>query len=80
MDDGGGGAETELIVTTFWSFATNYYIFKNVVAIIKVAGIIKDVLITDIQRYNEVLFFEVAHSFEVIIKDYSDFVMIILIC
>lgn len=77
MDD--GGAETELIVTTFWSFATNYYIFKNV-AIIKVAGIIKDVLITDIQRYNEVLFFEVAHSFEVIIKDYSDFVMIILIC
>lgn len=78
MDD--GGAETELIVTTFWSFATNYYIFKNVVAIIKVAGIIKDVLITDIQRYNEVLFFEVAHSFEVIIKDYSDFVMIILIC
>lgn len=43
MDD--GGAETELIVTTFWSFATNYYIFKNVVAIIKVAGIIKDVLI-----------------------------------
>lgn len=79
MDDG-GGAETELIVTTFWSFATNYYIFKNVVAIIKVAGIIKDVLITDIQRYNEVLFFEVAHSFEVIIKDYSDFVMIILIC
>lgn len=78
MDD--GGAETELIVTTFWSFATNYSIFKNVVAIIKVAGIIKDVLITDIQRYNEVLFFEVAHSFEVIIKDYSDFVMIILIC
>lgn len=78
MDD--GGAETEVIVTTFWSFATNYYIFKNVVAIIKVAGIIKDVLITDIQRYNEVLFFEVAHSFEVIIKDYSDFVMIILIC
>lgn len=78
MDD--GGAETELIVTTFWSFATNYYIFKNVVAIIKVAGIIKDVLITDIQRYNEVFFFEVAHSFEVIIKDYSDFVMIILIC
>lgn len=78
MDD--GGAETELIVTTFWSFATNYYIFKNVVAIIKVAGIIKYVLITDIQRYNEVLFFEVAHSFEVIIKDYSDFVMIILIC
>lgn len=78
MDD--GGAETELIVTTFWSFATNYYIFKNVVAIIKVAGIIKDVLITDIQRYNEVLFFEVAHSFEVIINDYSDFVMIILIC